>query len=110
MDMQQLDGEWSVDKVLELINKHCRSWRGEGMKVRTYCDTLSSGIQSFSGITIHDYTFSRCLRSYDLHMSKKVTPRNSSFHMLGGLSYHEGKYFLFVYADSHICCLLSICK
>ena len=34
MDMQQLDGEWSVDKVLELINKNCRSWRGEGMKVR----------------------------------------------------------------------------
>lgn len=34
MDMQKLDGEWSVDKVLELINKNCRSWRGEGMKVR----------------------------------------------------------------------------
>jgi hypothetical protein len=34
MDMQQLEGEWSVDKVLELINKNCRSWRGEGMKVR----------------------------------------------------------------------------
>lgn len=33
MDMQQLDGEWSVDKVLEVINKTCRSWRGEGMKV-----------------------------------------------------------------------------
>ena len=62
----------------------------------------SSGIQSFSGITIHDYTFSRCLRSYDSHMSKKVTLRNSSFHMPGGLSYHEGKYFLSVYADSHI--------
>jgi hypothetical protein len=36
MDMQQLDGEWSVDKVLEVINKNCRSWRGEGMKV-DYC-------------------------------------------------------------------------
>ncbi|KAM3332872.1 hypothetical protein ACQJBY_028165 [Aegilops geniculata] len=35
MDMQQLDGEWSVDKVLELINKNCRSWRGEGMKMFT---------------------------------------------------------------------------
>jgi hypothetical protein len=33
MDMQQLDGEWSVEKVLEVINKNCRSWRGEGMKV-----------------------------------------------------------------------------
>lgn len=35
MDMQKLDGEWSVDKVLELINKNCRSWRGEGMKMFT---------------------------------------------------------------------------
>nr|CAB3474419.1 unnamed protein product [Digitaria exilis] len=35
MDMQQLDGEWSVDKVLEVINKNCRSWRGEGMKMFT---------------------------------------------------------------------------
>ncbi|KAJ1285622.1 hypothetical protein BS78_03G292700 [Paspalum vaginatum] len=35
MDMQQLDGEWSVDKVLEVINKTCRSWRGEGMKMFT---------------------------------------------------------------------------
>jgi dymeclin len=33
MDMQQEDGEWSVDKVLEVINKTCRSWRGEGVKV-----------------------------------------------------------------------------
>jgi hypothetical protein len=32
--MQQLDGEWSVDKVLELINKHFHSWRGEEMKVK----------------------------------------------------------------------------
>ncbi|KAL6845239.1 hypothetical protein ACP4OV_024734 [Aristida adscensionis] len=35
IDMQQLDGEWSVDKVLEVINKTCRSWRGEGMKMFT---------------------------------------------------------------------------
>ncbi|KAL5222506.1 hypothetical protein ABZP36_027219 [Zizania latifolia] len=35
MDMQQLDGEWSVDKVLEVINKNCRSWHGEGMKMFT---------------------------------------------------------------------------
>ncbi|CAO2166574.1 unnamed protein product [Urochloa humidicola] len=35
MDMQQVDGEWSVDKVLEVINKNCRSWRGEGMKMFT---------------------------------------------------------------------------
>ncbi|KAK3162092.1 hypothetical protein QOZ80_1BG0085270 [Eleusine coracana subsp. coracana] len=35
IDMQQVDGEWSVDKVLEVINKTCRSWRGEGMKMFT---------------------------------------------------------------------------
>nr|CAD1828048.1 unnamed protein product [Ananas comosus var. bracteatus] len=35
MDMHQSDGEWSVDKVLEVIIINCRSWRGEGMKMFT---------------------------------------------------------------------------
>ncbi|PKA65904.1 hypothetical protein AXF42_Ash010313 [Apostasia shenzhenica] len=35
MDMQQMDGEWSVDKVLQVIIINCRSWRGEGMKMFT---------------------------------------------------------------------------
>ncbi|XP_073005545.1 uncharacterized protein [Typha latifolia] len=35
MDMQQLNGEWSVDKVLQIIIINCRSWRGEGMKMFT---------------------------------------------------------------------------
>lgn len=34
MDMQELEGEWSVNKVLQVIINNCRSWRGEGMKVR----------------------------------------------------------------------------
>ncbi|KAK1265782.1 hypothetical protein QJS04_geneDACA023212 [Acorus gramineus] len=35
MDMQQTDGEWSVDKVLQVIIVNCRSWRGDGMKMFT---------------------------------------------------------------------------
>uniref|UniRef100_A0A1D1YGV8 Dymeclin n=1 Tax=Anthurium amnicola TaxID=1678845 RepID=A0A1D1YGV8_9ARAE len=35
MDMQRTDGEWSVDKVLQIIIINCRSWRGEGMKMFT---------------------------------------------------------------------------
>ncbi|XP_038707311.1 dymeclin isoform X1 [Tripterygium wilfordii] len=35
MDAQKLDGEWSVEKVQQLINNNCRSWRGEGMKMFT---------------------------------------------------------------------------
>ncbi|XP_074559605.1 uncharacterized protein LOC141815558 isoform X1 [Curcuma longa] len=35
IDMQQLDGEWSVDKVLQIIIINSRSWRGEGMKMFT---------------------------------------------------------------------------
>ncbi|CAI9118377.1 OLC1v1019937C1 [Oldenlandia corymbosa var. corymbosa] len=35
MDAQRVDGEWSVEKVLEVIVINCRSWRGEGMKMFT---------------------------------------------------------------------------
>lgn len=35
MDMHQMDGEWSVNKVLEVIIINCRSWRGERMKIFT---------------------------------------------------------------------------
>ncbi|GLT61548.1 hypothetical protein SLA2020_342470 [Shorea laevis] len=35
IDAQRLDGEWSVEKVLQLIINNCRSWRGEGMKMFT---------------------------------------------------------------------------
>ncbi|KAE8022666.1 hypothetical protein FH972_008449 [Carpinus fangiana] len=35
MDAQRTDGEWSVEKVLQLIIINCRSWRGEGMKMFT---------------------------------------------------------------------------
>ncbi|GFP86041.1 dymeclin [Phtheirospermum japonicum] len=33
IDAQKVDGEWSVEKVLEVIINNCRSWRGEGMKM-----------------------------------------------------------------------------
>ncbi|KAE9455383.1 hypothetical protein C3L33_12704, partial [Rhododendron williamsianum] len=35
MDAQRTDGEWSVEKVLQVIIINCRSWRGEGMKMFT---------------------------------------------------------------------------
>lgn len=35
MDMQRTDGEWSVDKVLQLIIVNCRSWHGDRMKVKS---------------------------------------------------------------------------
>ncbi|XP_020579744.1 dymeclin isoform X2 [Phalaenopsis equestris] len=35
MDMQQTDGEWSVEKVLSVIIINCRSWHGDGMKIFT---------------------------------------------------------------------------
>ncbi|KAI4342710.1 hypothetical protein MLD38_027301 [Melastoma candidum] len=35
MDSQRIDGEWSVERVLQVIINNCRSWRGEGMKMFT---------------------------------------------------------------------------
>ncbi|KAG8370268.1 hypothetical protein BUALT_Bualt14G0099200 [Buddleja alternifolia] len=35
MDAQKTVGEWSVEKVLQVIINNCRSWRGEGMKMFT---------------------------------------------------------------------------
>ncbi|XP_042065376.1 dymeclin-like isoform X2 [Salvia splendens] len=35
IDAQKLDGEWSVEKVLQLIIDYSRAWRGDGMKTFT---------------------------------------------------------------------------
>ncbi|XP_011090669.1 dymeclin [Sesamum indicum] len=35
IDSQKMDGDWSVEEVLEVIINNCRSWRGEGMKMFT---------------------------------------------------------------------------
>ncbi|CAI9287613.1 unnamed protein product [Lactuca saligna] len=35
MNAQKLDGEWSVEKVLQVINTNCRFYRGDGMKMFT---------------------------------------------------------------------------
>ncbi|KAI4345691.1 hypothetical protein L6164_012791 [Bauhinia variegata] len=35
LDAQRVDGDWSVDEVLQVIIVNCRSWRGEGMKMFT---------------------------------------------------------------------------
>lgn len=34
MDAQRENGDWSVNEVLQVITVNCRSWRGDGMKVR----------------------------------------------------------------------------
>ncbi|CAA0823037.1 Unknown protein [Striga hermonthica] len=33
IDAQKMDGEWSVEKVLQVIISNCRFWRGEGIKM-----------------------------------------------------------------------------
>ncbi|KAJ4828586.1 hypothetical protein Tsubulata_019592 [Turnera subulata] len=35
VDAHTQEGEWSVEKVLEVINTNCRSWRADGMKMFT---------------------------------------------------------------------------
>ncbi|KAH9624108.1 hypothetical protein KSS87_020573 [Heliosperma pusillum] len=35
MDAHEEDGEWSVEKVLQVIINNCRSWRADGMKMFT---------------------------------------------------------------------------
>ncbi|XP_023540622.1 dymeclin-like [Cucurbita pepo subsp. pepo] len=35
IDAQRRDGDWSVEKVLQVIINNCRSWRGEGLKMFT---------------------------------------------------------------------------
>ncbi|XP_022956230.1 dymeclin-like [Cucurbita moschata] len=35
IDAQRMDGDWSVEKVLQVIINNCRSWRGEGLKMFT---------------------------------------------------------------------------
>jgi hypothetical protein len=36
IDAQHTDGEWSVEKVLQVIVANSWSWRGEGMKVQNW--------------------------------------------------------------------------
>ncbi|CAM6120274.1 unnamed protein product [Calypogeia fissa] len=35
LDKENIDGHWSVERVLQLVIDHTRSWRGEGMKTFT---------------------------------------------------------------------------
>lgn len=35
IDAQRMDGDWSVEKVLQVIINNCRSWRGDGLKMFT---------------------------------------------------------------------------
>jgi len=49
MDAQRVDGDWSVNEVLQVIIVNCRSWRGDGMKViwKKYCDLWCASIMEY---------------------------------------------------------------
>ena len=34
MDAQRMNGDWSVNLVLQVIIMNCRSWHADGMKVK----------------------------------------------------------------------------
>ncbi|KAF3774043.1 hypothetical protein EJ110_NYTH54022 [Nymphaea thermarum] len=58
-----MDGELSVEKVLQIIITNCRSWRGEGMKEldgqATYSGLKALDLQKEVGIL--DYTYNACI-------------------------------------------------
>lgn len=57
MDAQNIVGEWSVEKVLQIIIVNCRSWRGEGMKVRADAHITVSNIWNACIIILIDKKF-----------------------------------------------------
>ncbi|CAN1808138.1 DYM [Linum perenne] len=68
IDAQKEDGEWSVEKVLQLIISICRSWRGEGMKMFTqlhFSYEQESHPEEFFTPYIWRLTFSQCGFSFD---------------------------------------------
>lgn len=89
MDAQTTDGEWSVEKVLQVIIINCRSWRGEGMKVKREKRITLLKISRF-GVVLGDCCLSslescfiRCSLSCASHMNKRVIQRSSLFHTCG---------------------------
>ncbi|CAL1396566.1 unnamed protein product [Linum trigynum] len=68
IDAQKEDGEWSVEKVLQLIISICRSWRGEGMKMFTqlhFSYEQESHPEEFFAPYIWRLTFSQCGYTFD---------------------------------------------
>jgi len=68
MDAQRTDGEWSVEKVLQLIIINCRSWRGEGMKMFTqlrFTYEQESHPEEFFIPYVWQLVLSRCGLSFD---------------------------------------------
>lgn len=121
IDAQKLDGEWSVEKVLQLIIDYSRSWRGEGMKVWSKCfyKELTSVFVTF--VMFYYLTqlvsLKRHLRNYVSPTNKRVTLRNSSFHTCGnwycltGILPEHNKYVLNIchsYQFFIFCCLLCL--
>lgn len=81
MDAQRTDGEWSVEKVLQLIIINCRSWRGEGMKVMEMEKKMVKlVVQSKLGMLSKGLTCRcshRCSRNYASLMNKRVIRKSS---------------------------------
>lgn len=68
MDAQRMDGEWSVEKVLQVIIINCRSWRGEGMKMFTqlrFTYEQESHPEEFFIPYVWQLVLSRCGFSFD---------------------------------------------
>ncbi|KAG6668778.1 dymeclin isoform X1 [Carya illinoinensis] len=68
MDAQTMDGEWSVEKVLQVIVINCRSWRGEGMKMFTqlrFTYEQESHPEEFFIPYVWQLVLSRCIFSFN---------------------------------------------
>lgn len=91
MDAQRMDGDWSVNEVLQVIIVNCRSWRGDGMKVRrkkfVICGLLLVGNLSLGGLLV---LFGRCLLNCASHMNKRAIQRSFLSHMSGSWYYPVG--------------------
>lgn len=68
VDAHTMDGEWSVEKVLQVIVLNCRSWRGEGMKMFTqlrFTYEQESHPEEFFIPYVWQLVLSRCGFSFD---------------------------------------------
>lgn len=102
MDAQRVDGDWSVNEVLQVIIVNCRSWRGDGMKVtlknhdlwfalsREYIIRNLRGLHLLALFLRMLFFFDRCLLNCASHMNKRAIQRSFLSHMYGSLYYPIG--------------------
>lgn len=97
MDENHLNGEWSVERVLQVVIANTRSWRGDGMKARIYvfllinilvvAISLSEWVEHISDPLFYCFRLSHSCGSL---MRRSCTRRSSSSPMSGSLWYHTG--------------------